>query len=137
MDWLARAPELGVGLLLTQFQASPPSAAATAPAGSASSTHTILGELALKLVTAKMRRPSGNNASASIHWLPLFLGEKVKFWPKQASWSRASQVMRAPLKSNPGACKLTVSGAPTGTTPLGALIWPLTDFQGCVLSAVW
>ena len=41
-DWLARVPEKGVGLLVTQFQASPPSAPGTAPAGSASSTHTTL-----------------------------------------------------------------------------------------------
>ena len=39
-DWCACVPEYGVGLLLIQFQASPPSLAGSAPAGTASSTHT-------------------------------------------------------------------------------------------------
>src|SRR5579884_1354121 len=37
-DWQARLPEYGVGLLLTQFHESPPSAPACAPVGTASST---------------------------------------------------------------------------------------------------
>src|SRR5579884_3393587 len=37
-DWFATEPENGVGLLLTQFHESPPSAPVCAPAGTASST---------------------------------------------------------------------------------------------------
>src|SRR5438105_1373838 len=49
-DWLATRPEYGAGLLLTQFQESPPSAFATAPAGNESSTHTIVFESGLFVV---------------------------------------------------------------------------------------
>src|SRR2546421_12985050 len=42
VDWLAALPEYGVGLLVTQFQKSPPSEPPTAPVGSPSSTQTVL-----------------------------------------------------------------------------------------------
>src|SRR6185295_4009557 len=41
-DWLAVAPEYGVGLLLTQVQESPPSEPGTAPVGKESFTQTVL-----------------------------------------------------------------------------------------------
>src|SRR5579859_405378 len=101
-DCWARLPEKGVGLLLIQFQESPPSAPEVAPVGIESSTHTILGESALKVAWAKARRPSGHCASASTHCAPLFSGLKVKVGPYAGSWSRASQVSRAPVRSIPG-----------------------------------
>src|SRR4051794_27567954 len=41
-DWWARWPEKGAGLLVTQFQESPPALPSTAPAGVASSTQAVL-----------------------------------------------------------------------------------------------
>src|SRR5438045_1739267 len=42
LDWWARVPEKGAGLLLTQFQESPPALPKIAPAGVASSTQAVL-----------------------------------------------------------------------------------------------
>src|SRR5947207_9267619 len=126
-DWFARLPRNGAGLLATQLQESPPSEPGEAPAGRASSTQTILGELTVMLVRAKTRRPSGSCASASIEIAPLLLGVSTSGWPKAGSWPCTSQATRAPLRSTPGAETLSDTGVPVGTTPLGAEMVPATE----------
>src|SRR5579871_5808276 len=105
-DCQAYWPDSGVGLLLTQFHdhGSPPSEPASAPAGTESFTHTTFATVGVKLLVAKTRRPSGSAASASIHWLPLFIGVNVYVCPIGVSCpSRVSHVIFAELRSTPGA----------------------------------
>ncbi len=70
----ARVPDWGAGLADTQFQRSPPSEAAAAPAGRESSIQTCTGLFAWKSFLANTRRPSGHSISASTHWSPLLTG---------------------------------------------------------------
>ena len=42
--------------------------------------------------------------------------------PKAGSWSRASQTMRAPVRSKPGACTLSVTGTLRTATAVGAVM---------------
>src|SRR5688572_24891205 len=68
-DWCARAPDFGVGPLVTQVHASPPFAPGVTPNGTSSSNHTTSllggggGTTGLLTVTVRVARPSFPAAS--------------------------------------------------------------------------
>jgi hypothetical protein len=75
-----------------------------AAAGIESSTQTMLGELAVKLLLAKTRRPSGTALPLPPIAVRCRAEQKVKVCPKAGIWrlpALASQVMRAVVRSNP------------------------------------
>src|SRR5262245_8148960 len=128
-DWLASVPEFGLGLEEIQFHESPPLAPGTEPAGSLSSTQTILGELVavtITFVTANTRRPSGSKASACTQLVPALPGAKVNRSAKVGSWLSACQIIRTLLRSRPGACKESVAVVPSSTGVMGTAILPAT-----------
>src|SRR5690349_5638185 len=69
-DWLATVPDSGEGLLLTQFQESPPAEPGTAPAGNESSTQLtalVIGGGLLVLVPP----PPGGGVTMAAMFLPV------------------------------------------------------------------
>src|SRR5438105_2660411 len=82
LDWLARLPEKGLGLLPTQFHESPPSDPPTAPAGKASFTQTVLLVVAVRpvgwraeaRVGALVNCPDGENSRMALFASPVGVG---------------------------------------------------------------
>src|ERR1700722_10990882 len=79
-DWWASLPEYGAGLLLIQFQESPPAAPRMALVGVESSTH-VIGPVGESFAFATVLALTGTGAAATTGALLGMIGRGLMPWP--------------------------------------------------------